>query len=274
MLRSLISGISGLRSFQLGMDNIGNNIANVKTTGYKSSRVSFSDTFAQTIGSTGFENNSLKQVGSGVDVRSVQNVHQQGVLENSGVVGNVGIDGNGFFVVQNERTGEEFLTRDGGFQTDSQGFLVNDYGFRVQGYNDENLNTIGDIQIRGPEGRSVESWDVSDNGLVRIKMDDGTVSTIGQILLKNVENKDALKLEGGNLYSRSVLAGETDWNTESGRPGENALGRVRWGKLELSNVDLGNEFSNMITTQRAYQASARIITTSDEMLQEVISLKR
>ena len=263
-----------MRSFQLGMDNIGNNIANVKTNGYKASRVSFSDTFAQTIGSTGFENHSFKQVGSGVDVHAIQNVHQQGPLENSGVVGNMAIDGNGFFVVQNERTGEEFLTRDGNFTTDSEGFLLNVNGLRVQGFNDENLNAIGDIQIRGPEGRAVESWDVSLNGLVRVKLDDGTVSTVGQVLLKNVENKDALKLEGGNLYSRSELAGVTDWDTESGRPGENALGNIEYGRLELSNVDLGTEFTNMITTQRAYQASARIITTSDEMLQEVISLKR
>lgn len=279
MLRSLISGISGLKSFQLGMDNIGNNIANVKTNGYKSSRVTFADTFAQTIGNNGTDNTTLKQVGTGVGVHSVQSTHTVGTLEETGRSGDMAIDGEGYFVVRNTRTGEEFLTRDGNFTRTSDGYLETPSGLRLQGFSNEALDTIGDVRVAVPSNASpdakFDTWSVAPSGEIRVFMSDATSGVVGQVLLQRVQNPDALKLEGQNLYSRSDLAGAMDWATDPGRPGsDNALGDLRWKYLELSNVELGNEFSNMITNQRAYQASARLITTSDEMLQELVNLKR
>ena len=90
-----------------------------------------------------------------------------------------------------------------------------------------------------------------------------------------VDTLGGLTKEGLNLYSGIAAAGPLGGTSPTAAaPGTNGLGRIESGALELSNVDLANEFANMITTQRGFQASARIITTSDEMLQELVNLKR
>lgn len=278
MLRSLISGISGLRNFQQQMDVIGNNIANVNTHGYKAGRVSFADTFSQSVGNFGVDNAAINQIGTGVDTQVVQSIHTTGTLQRTENNLDMFIDGEGYFVVQNNRSGEDFLTRDGHFKLDQEGYLTTFNGLRVQGFSNADLNNLGDLRIQvpaaAPAGVDISNWSVSERGEIIMFLTDGSTATAGQILLQKVKDPDALKKEGGNLYSRTDLAGPIDWNTNPGRPNENGIGKVRSGALELSNVELGEEFSSMITTQRAYQASARIITTSDEMLQEVINLKR
>lgn len=278
MLRSLISGISGLRNFQQQMDVIGNNIANVNTHGYKAGRVSFADTFSQSVGNFGVDNASINQIGTGVDTQVVQSIHTTGTLQRTENNLDMFIDSEGYFVVENNRSGENFLTRDGHFKLDQEGYLTTFNGLRVQGFSNADLNNLGDLRIQvptaAPAGVDISNWSVSERGEIIMFLTDGTTAIAGQILLQKVKDPDALKKEGGNLYSRTDLAGPIDWNTNPGRPNENGIGKVRVGALELSNVELGEEFSSMITTQRAYQASARIITTSDEMLQEVVNLKR
>ena len=112
--------------------------------------------------------------------------------------------------------------------------------------------------------------------MVKVRLSDGSEYTRGQVLLQRFSDPQALQKEGLNLYSGIGSAGPLGGGTAplAEAPGTNGLGRIESGALELSNVDLANEFTSMITTQRAFQASARIITTSDEMLQELVNLKR
>lgn len=287
MLRSLTSGISGMQQFQARLDVIGNNISNVNTTGYKSARVDFEDSFSQTLraSSPGGANSSAQtamQVGSGVSTAAIRNQYTQGALSRTGVQTDLAISGEGFFVVKDAINDELFVTRAGDFRIDHQGYLVTNHGHRVQGYADASLGTQGDIRVNG-DGRpatadpnaEMTSFGIDEEGYINVRLSDGTEFKRGQILLQFFRDPQALMKEGHNLYSGIVSAGALGGSTPtSAAPGTSGLGRIQAGALELSNTDLATEFSGLITTQRAYQASARIITTSDEILQELVNLKR
>lgn len=152
MLRSLYSGISGMRNHQTRMDVTGNNIANVNTTGFKSSRVNFQDTLSQTVRSGGDGTNPA-QVGSGMAVGSVSNNFTQGPMQSTGRTLDLGIQGNGFFVVSDGTN--DFYTREGIFFVDKQGFLVNGEGLRVQSLSNQDIQVlngpVSTINI-GPDG--------------------------------------------------------------------------------------------------------------------------
>jgi flagellar hook protein FlgE len=109
-----------------------------------------------------------------------------------------------------------------------------------------------------------------------VRLTDNSEYTRGQILLQRFNDPQALMKEGQNLYSGLGAAGPLGGSSSPtpAAPLTNGLGTVVSGALEGSNVDLANEFASMITTQRAFQANARVITTSDEMLQELVNLKR
>lgn len=154
LIRALNSGVSGLKAFQTKMDVIGNNIANVETIGFKSSRVTFSDLLAQRIGRSGAGGESSpqmsNQVGLGVTVSSIDRDFSQGVMHNTGRTTDVAIEGKGFFMVNG--SGQNFLTRAGNFSFNKDGFLVDQGGRQVQGYN---ANANGNI-LRG--GITSDIW--------------------------------------------------------------------------------------------------------------------
>ena len=167
-----------------------------------------------------------------------------------------------------------------------------------------NPTTVGDIQIQVPDFRvgtnltnntatttvppqtlantSVEenapqfdSFSISAFGDVEIFLTNGDVIQVGKILLQRVNDPQALIREGDSLFTGIEAAGlANQFNALEGLPGDNGLGRITQGALELSNVDLTESFANLITTQRSFQGAARIISTSDEILQEVVNLKR
>ena len=135
-LRALMTGVTGLRSFSAGLDVIGNNIANVGSTGYKASRVTYKEVFASTLRSATKTSNP-QQVGLGVRTGSIDQDFKQGNLASTGRATDMAIEGNGFFVVQSNQQGSanDFLyTRDGSFSMDSQHFLVDSSGHNVMGY--------------------------------------------------------------------------------------------------------------------------------------------
>ena len=117
----------------------------------------------------------------------------------------------------------------------------------------------------------LQSFAVSSTGDVQLLLDNGDYFTVGQVLMTNVADPQALIREGDNLYSGAAVAGIT---IENGVPGTAGLGTLQQGSLELSNVDMTEEFAELISVQRAFQAGSRIITTADTILQEVINLKR
>lgn len=283
MLRSLNSGVSGIQQFQEKMDVIGNNIANVNTVGFKSARVNFADAFSQTLkqGGPGDATTSATpalQIGYGVTTSTIRNQFQQGALTRTGVTTDLAISGEGFFVVRDPLANLQYATRAGDFQLDQNGYLVTNGGLRVQGYADSALSTLGDIRIdttgapaTADPTAKVDTYIIDAGGTVSVRLTDGTQFVRGQILLQRFSNPQGLEKAGNNLFTGLATAGPL---ATPAAPGTAGTGRIESGALELSNVDLAGEFSDLITTQRAFQANARIITSSDEMLQELVNLKR
>ncbi|MFO1497086.1 MAG: flagellar hook-basal body complex protein [Verrucomicrobiota bacterium] len=283
MLGSLNSGVSGLRQFQTKMDVIGNNIANSNTIAFKAARADFADALSQTLQApSSGQGTPAMQVGTGVSTTAIKNIYDPGSTARTGVQTDLAISGDGFFVVKDTIDDHEYATRAGDFRVDDTGYLVTNSGLRVQGYSDGTLATRGDIQIDGT-GRpatssptaTVQGFSIDQAGKITVRLSDNTQFVRGQILLQNFQNPQALVKQGNSIYSGINDAGPLGGATpQTEAPGTSGLGQIQTGTLELSNVDLTEEFANLITTQRGFQASARVITTSDELLQELVNLKR
>ncbi|WP_368997584.1 flagellar basal body rod protein FlgG [Caldifermentibacillus hisashii] len=281
MLRSMYSGISGMKNMQIKLDVIGNNIANVNTFGFKKGRITFKDAMYQTIGSASGGTATrgginAKQVGLGSEIASIDTIHTESSMQNTSRPLDLAItNGDGYFVVNDG--GQDYFTRAGNFYIDETGdetvLLVNSDGFRVQGFNPE-TNARGDITIpkqidEGGKSFGLQSISISQTGEIIAQYENGTRNTIINIALARFSNAEGLDKAGGNLYQSSPNSGDPQFGIGGG-----AYGTVVSGKLEMSNVDLSEEFTEMIVAQRGFQANSRIITTSDEILQELVNLKR
>ncbi|MBO8129165.1 MAG: flagellar hook-basal body complex protein [Peptococcaceae bacterium] len=297
MIRSLYTGISGLRNHQIRMDVVSNNIANVNTTGFKAGRVNFQDVLAQTVGTTGI---NPAQVGLGITLGGIDTLHTQGGLQNTGRSLDLAIEGNGFFVLntKNDASGKYTYTRDGTFYVSGDGYLVTAQGQYVMGSDGTNnvainltqLDTDGDGTytaadqkdwdgVAGVEDlpvQQIDSIQIDENGYVYINGYNVATGTGKiQISIANFANPMSLTKAGSNQFEHTPGLTKPDTETDAfGAPGTPGRGIIRSGYLEMSNVDLAQEFTNMITTQRGYQASARVITVSDSLLEELVQLKR
>jgi len=284
MMKSMYSAVSGLKSHQVKMDVIANNIANVNTVGYKSSSVSFQDIYSQTIsGATGgtFENGGTNplQIGLGVSVGSTNCVFTEAAAQTTGGSLDLSIVGDGFFVVNDGAT--DYYTRAGNLKIDQAGNLVNSNGLFVQDYQGNNIN----LGTTAYHDISIDNY----GQITGISNDDSRTRTIAQVAIAVFTNQEGLSKVGGNLYATTNNSGDplrgsetiTDLDgntyttiTKYKTAGQNGAGTLKPGTLEMSNVDLSNEFTDMIVTQRGFQANSRVITTSDEMLEELVNLKR
>ena len=270
MLLSLDSAISALGQFQQKLNVIANNIANVETVGYKSASVNFADTLSQTL--SGPSPAGTMQIGTGIHTASITNEFTQGANTSTGSPSDLLISGDGFFMVKDSSNNNSYVTRDGHFTLDSSGYLINTSGMRVQGYTDGTLTTVGDIQINNNTGSAAtrSSYSFGTDGKITEKLSDGSDITRGQVLLQNFTSPQQLLKVGNNMYSGLSLAGPL---AAPVAPGSSGLGDLKPG-LEMSNVDLAHELTSLITTQRAYEANSKVITTSDEILQTLVNLKR
>jgi flagellar hook protein FlgE len=264
MLRSMYAGVSGMKGFQTKLDVIGNNISNVNTIGYKKSTINFQDLLSQNLSSSGV---NPMQVGLGSTTSAINVVHTPGSFMTTGVGTDLAISGDGFFVVQSptatNATEDRYLTRAGNFVVNSARELVT-----TQGYNVLN-STGGKITIPA----AYDSFTINREGeLIGKRADNGNEEPIpGQIIaIASPENPAGLRKFGGSLYEMTASAGGAL------NPGTATANNVELasGTLEMSNVDLTEEFTEMIIAQRGFQANSRTITTSDEILQEVVNLKR
>lgn len=263
MIRSLTSGISGLKSHQTKMDVIANNIANVNTTGYKASKANFQDIFSQTIkpasepsGDSGGTN--PQQIGLGVGIASINSNFTQGPIQTTGRELDIALDGEGFFVVS-DGSGT-YYTRAGNFELDSEGNIVNPNGlYLIQDNGEDRIETSGCKEIK-----------IDNFGNVNGYESDGTIHYLGTIGIATFPNNGGLEKVGGNLYRETQNSGPATIETAE----VNGHVDVKQGSLESSNVDLANEFTDMIITQRGFQANSRVITTSDTLLEELVNLKR
>jgi flagellar hook protein FlgE len=284
LIGTLTSGVSAMRSFTKGLEVIGNNISNVNTVGYKSSQASYSDSFSNTLrgsapsaGAT--PNMASTQVGTGVQISGITSNYGQGGLTTTGVSSDLGISGNGFFRVVNSVDGQEYASRAGNFRFDDQGYMVTTEGYRVQGLTGTPPTTVGDIRLSQtpPTGTQLQSYSIDRLGNVVEFYSDGTSVTTNRLLLQSYTDPSALQKVGNNLYTGFSAAGAVGGvalTAANNGPGENGLGTIESGTLELSNVDLTEQFANMITTQRSFQASARLVTVSDSVLEDIVNLKR
>lgn len=275
MLRSLYSGVSGMKGFQTKLDVIGNNIANVNTIGFKAGRVMFQDILSQTIsGVTAPEAGVIggvnpQQIGLGVTIASIDTMHTPGSAMSTFNPTDLRIDGDGFFAVRESDDQDGFyLTRAGNFHIDGQRQLVNADGMYV-------LSSDGDRIELDDE---IVAFRISTQGeIISIDQDGNSEETGIFIGLVSVSNPSGLEKLGGNLYRVTPNAHEDGMDgVEIGQANDPELGTgaIISGQLEMSNVDLTTEFTEMIVAQRGFQANSRIITTSDEILQEVVNLKR
>lgn len=271
MLRSLYSGVAGMKGSQTKLDVIGNNVANVNTIGFKGDRVMFQDILNQKVsGVTAPEEGTRggvnpKQVGLGSSISAIDTVHTPGSFMTTNVTTDLAIEGDGFFAVAPNGDGETiYLTRAGNFTRDASGNLVTSQGYLVLGVGGEPINI--------PEGTAYE---ISSNGEVIANNGAGETEVIGQVGLVKVQNPSGLEKAGNTMYKMTLNA-NLDGELEVVEPmnAEVGTGSIISGQLEMSNVDLTAEFTEMIIAQRAFQANSRIITTSDEILQELVNLKR
>jgi flagellar hook protein FlgE len=272
MLLSMDSGVSALDQFQQDLDVIGNNIANVDTVGFKSANVEFADALSQTIGSNSA---GSEQIGTGVITNSITDTFTQGSITNTGVASNLAINGNGFFIVKDPASGEDYVTRDGDFTVNTSGNLVTSNGMLVQGYTTAGGTTLGNITISNTNApnndtSAVQTYTIGSNGTVNIELADGTEFSGGQILVQNFTSPTQLISVGDNLYNGMANAGPL---AAPVAPGSSGTGGLVAGSLEMSNVDLASQLTDLITAQRGFEANAQTVTTSNEILQDLVNLK-
>ncbi|MBE3569953.1 MAG: flagellar basal body rod protein FlgG [Bacillales bacterium] len=276
MLRSMYSGIGGMKNFQTKLDVIGNNIANVNTYGFKKGRTVFKDLVSQEISGASAPANEMggtnpKQVGLGSTLGAIDTVQTQGSLQTTGRTLDLAISGDGFFIVRDGTN--DYLTRAGNFYLDKNGDLVNEDGLYVIGTGPGTNN--GKINIPN----TAKSISIGADGTVTyVEEGNSNPKIAGQILLAKLPNPEGLEKIGNNLYQTTTNSGTfnaTDLqNGNVTTPGNKGAGKIVPGALEMSNVDLSEEFTEMIVAQRGFQANTRIITTSDQILEELVNLKR
>jgi flagellar hook protein FlgE len=285
MLRSMYSGISGMKNFQVKLDVIGNNIANVNTYGFKKGRTTFKDMVSQQIaGASGQQiiNNiekggtNPKQVGLGSQLATIDTIHTQGSLQTTGRPLDLSISGDGFFVLGkgnnvNGTLTDVVYTRAGNFYLDVNGDIVNADGLYVAAVTKDASGNVTGIQAPINIPSTAKSFSIGSDGTVTYVDANGNLVQAGQIAIAKFANPDGLEKTGANNFKNTPNSGAPQYDIAGGTKG---AGTIVSGTLEMSNVDLSEEFTEMIVAQRGFQANTRIITTSDEILQELVNLKR
>jgi flagellar hook protein FlgE len=276
MMRGMFAAISGLKTHQVMLDVTSNDIANVNTIGYKSARTTFADSLTQTQrgasgpgGGTGGSN--AAQIGLGTQLGSIDNLMTSGALQSTGNPYDVAIQqGPGFFRVApstatppTANPASVEYTRAGNFTLNTQGYLTTQDGYYIQGRTAGGADTL--IQI--PAGGSNVA--IGQNGEVSYMDATNTRQTAGFLSLATFSNSAGLTRSGSNRWLQSSNSGAPTIGT----PGTQ-FGFTTAGAVEMSNVDLAQSFTSMITAQRGFQANSRVISTADEMLQDLVNLKR
>jgi flagellar basal-body rod protein FlgG len=262
MNSSLRTSASGMMAQQRMIDVIANNLANVNTTGFKRSRVSFEDVLYETVaaardvGGEHTETVGPIQFGKGVRIAAVLRLHSQGTPEQTGRPLDVTLDGDGFFQVQRP-DGSTAYTRDGSFSLSESGTLVTNGGEVVE------------PGIIIPQDAS--SISIGEDGTVSVmQAGSSTPSDVGKIELARFLNANGLSAIGENQYQQTEASGEPI----TGFAQEDGFGRMIQGSLESSNVEIVQEMTDMIAAQRAYEINARAISAAEQMMQATNDLIR
>ena len=262
MIRAMRTAASGMNAQKLNVDNITNNLANVNTTGFKKAKIEFQDILYQVMrmaGATfqeGIEVPVELQIGYGAQAVASQRIFSQGDLTQTNNPFDIAIDGDGFLQIDLP-DGTEAYTRDGALKISREGEVVTSDGYLL----------TASITINA----EAEEVFIGVDGTVSVRNAGETESTdIGQILLVKFLNPAGLTAIGQNLYKQTTASGDP----AEGVPGEEGLGSIKQGFLELSNVQTVEEMVNLIIAQRAYEVNSKAIQTAEDMIQIANNLKR
>ena len=263
MIRALYTAASGMNAEQLNVDNIANNLANANTTGYKARRAQFQDLLYQSImqpGTSAGQQTTVPtglQLGLGTRAASNEIIFTQGNSSETDNPLDVVIQGNGFFQVR-LASGQLAYTRDGSFQLDKNGVVVDSSGDPLE------------PQITIPA--NAQSVTIATDGTVSyLTPGQAAAQKAGQIQLASFQNPAGLNSLGQNLYQPTDASGDATVASPGGTEG---LGTLLQGYTEQSNVSIVEEFINLIVAQRGYEANSKVVKAADEMYQHVNNLKQ
>ncbi len=261
-MRSLSIASTGMLAQQLNVEVISNNIANMNTTGYKRQRAEFQDLLYQNMNRTGAQSSDAGtvvptgvQVGVGVRTAAVYRINDQGNVISTDNTFDLAIQGPGFLKVQLP-SGEDSYTRAGSLQLSPDGTIVTSQGYTVQ------------PAITIPQ--DAVDVTINANGEVFAKID-GQVNpqNVGQLELSIFFNEAGLEGIGDNLFLETPASGPAS----DGAPGADGYGKILQGFLETSNVNPVQEVTSLIQAQRAYEMNSKVISTSDEMMRTMSTLR-
>lgn len=259
-MRSLWTSTTGMSAQNLNMDVIANNLANVSTTGFKKSRADFQDLLYQVMKVPGSPTSADTksptgiQVGLGVKPAAITKVFTEGDIVQTQNTLDLAIEGQGFFQVLLP-DGNTAYTRAGNLKMDGEGRITTSDGYSIQ------------PEITIPE--DAREISISETGVVSAMLGSDTTSTeLGNIDLVDFINEAGMVAIGRNLFRETEASG----TAIVGTPGTDGIGTLLQGYVENSNVNLVEEMTQMITTQRAYEINSNVITTSDEMMQTVTNM--
>jgi flagellar basal-body rod protein FlgG len=262
-MRALHTAATGMMAQELNVQVISNNIANMRTTGYKRQRAEFQDLLYEHVSRVGTQTSAQGNIlpagielGSGVKTVGTPRLMSQGELVQTGKDYDVAIRGEGFFKILLP-DGTTSYTRDGSFELDAQGRLVTAQGNLVQ------------PGITIPQNAT--SVTINAQGQVFATLPGSTTpSTIGQLQLSIFVNKAGLQGIGDNMYLETPASG----TPQDGTPAIDGFGNLMQGSLEQANVEAVSEISDLIAAQRAYEMNAKVISAADQMLSATSNLMR
>lgn len=261
MIRALNTAATGMAAQETNVNTISNNIANANTVGYKKARTEFEDLLYETVKEAGArtsgdsQHNAGIQIGSGAKVSAIKKDFTPGSPQVTNAPFDVMINGEGFFGVLMPN-GEVRYSRDGSFNVDAQGQLVNKSGYRI----------FPGLTI--PPG--TQSVNISQDGNVDAYLSGQTEpQNVGQLSVFTFTNSPGLKNTGGNLFRATTSSG----NGLQKVPGVDGSGILQQGVLEASNVNVMNEMTNLIRAQRAYEMNSKVMGVADQMLQTTNNIR-
>jgi flagellar basal-body rod protein FlgG len=261
-MKALYIASTGMSAQERNVEVISNNIANMRTTGFKRQRAEFQDLLYQQITRAGSQTSDQGtnlpagvEIGSGVRTVATPRIMSQGSVEPTEKELDIAIRGEGFFMI-NLPDGRTAYTRDGSFDRSDDGTIVNSSGYELQ------------PGLTIPNNATGVS--VSPDGMVEATLaNDSTPTQIGQLQLARFVNKAGLTSLGDNLFTETAASGAP----QVGTPNADGTGDLLEGYLEMSNVNSVTEIADLIAAQRAYEMNARVISGADEMMQSTSQLR-
>ena len=274
---SYYNSLSGLRAAQTDLSVISNNIANVGSVGFKKSRAEFGDIFSSSPTQT-----TKMIAGQGTKLLGIQQQFTQGTLETTDKTLDLGITGEGFFVVKGQAPRSEVTyTRAGNFSVDTNRHVVDSIGSRVQllpvdasgNVTGTSLSDMTDFDLPSASangsGSALVNVSIGEDGLVTATFADGSDSKLGKVAMASFTAIEGLRPVGDSHWQSTGDSGAAAINSATNGP----LGSIQSGSLEHANVDITEELVSLISAQRNFQANAKAIETASNMTQTIFQIR-